>query len=116
MLLSEATKSLLETAFSSPLSNLDHKKGVEKFGVPDHEWVCCPKLNPVLKTTFPKEAIKADGYLYLLHQFWLDAVAPLTAMIESVDDGELTVAEAVTTVQLALVLMGNAQQKRAQEQ
>lgn len=113
--LSEATKALLETTFSSPMSNSDRKKRVEKFGVPDCEWVRCPKLDPVLKTTLPKEAIKADGYLSRLHQFWLDAVAPLTAMIESADAGKLTVAEAVTAVQSALVLMGNAHQKMAQE-
>ena len=113
--LSEATKALLETAFSSPMSNSDRKKRVEKFRVPDCEWVRCPKLDPVLKTTLPKEAMKADGYLSRLHQFWLDAVAPLTTMIESADAGELTVAEAVTAVQSALVLMGNAHQKMAQE-
>ena len=77
-----------------------------------------PKLDPVLKTTLPKEATKAGGYLSRLHQFWLDAVALLTAMIESADAGELTVGdsgEAVAAVQSALVLMGNAHQKMAQE-
>ena len=67
--------------------------------------------DPVLKTTLPKEAIKADGYFSQLHQFYLDAVVPLTAMIESADTGDLTVADAVTTVQSALILMGNMHQK-----
>ena len=52
--LSEATKALLETAFSLPMSNSDRKKWVEKFGVPDCELVRYPKLDPVLKTTFPR--------------------------------------------------------------
>ena len=113
--LSEATKAFLETAFSSEMTNSDRRKRVEKFGVPECDAVRCPKLDPVLKSTLPKEAIKADGYLSRLQQLWLDAVAPLTAVIENAEAGELSVDGAVAAVQSALVLMGNAHQKMAQE-
>ena len=69
----------------------------------------------MLKSTLPKEAIKADGYLSRLQQFWLDAVAPLTAVVKSVDAGELMLKGAVTAVQSALMLMGNVHQKVAQQ-
>ena len=59
-------------------------------------------MDPVLKSTLPKEAIKADRYLSRLQQFWLDAVAPLTAVIEGMEAGELSVEGAVTTVQSVL--------------
>ena len=113
--LSEATKAFLETAFSSEMTNPDRRKRVEKFGVPECDFVRCPKLDPMLKSTLPKEAIKADGYLSRLQQFWLDAVAPLAAVIEGAEAGELSIEGAVTAVQSALVLMGNAHQKMAQE-
>ena len=95
-----------ETAFSSEMTNSDRRKWVEKFGVPECNFVRCPKLDPMLKSTLPKEAIKANGYLSRLQQFWLDAVAPLTAVIEGAEAGELSVKGAVTAVQSALVLMG----------
>ena len=74
--LTETTKSFLEAAFSGTMSNEDRRKRVEKVGVPDCDQVRCPKLDGVLKAVLPKDAIKADGYLSHLQQFWLDAVAP----------------------------------------
>ena len=97
------------------MTNSDRRKQVEKFGVPECDFVRCLKLDPMLKSTLPKEAIKADGYLSRLQQFWLDAVAPLVAVMEGAEAGELSVEGAVTAVQSALVLMGNAHQKMVQE-
>ena len=37
-----------------------------------------------------KDTIKADGYLSRLQHFWLDTVAPLAAILESAEAGELT--------------------------
>ena len=69
--LSETTKAFLAT-----MPNEDCKKRVVKVGIPDCDQICCPKLDGVLKAVLPKDAIKADGYLSRLQQFWLDAVAP----------------------------------------
>ena len=97
------------------MSNSERKKQVDKFGVPDCKWVRCPKLDPVLKTTLLKEAIKADGYLSRLHQFWLNAVVLLASLIESADVGDLTVGGAVAVVQSALLLMGKVHQSMEQK-
>ena len=113
--LTEATKTFLEAAFSGTLSNADRKKRVDKVGVPDCDQIRCPKLDGVLKAVLTKDAIKADGYLSRLHQLWLDAVAPLTAALESVEEGDLTPEKAVRAAQTALYLMGNAHQQMAQE-
>ena len=97
------------------MSNEDRRKRVEKVGVPDCDQVRCPKLDGVLKAVLPRDAIKADGYLSRLQQFWLDAVAPLAALLESAEAGELTPEKAVSAAQTALYLMGNVHQQTAQE-
>ena len=63
--LTEATKAFVETAFSSEMTKSDRRKRVEKFGVPECDFVTCPKLDPMLKSTLPKEAIKDDEYTSL---------------------------------------------------
>jgi len=63
----------------------------------------------------PTDAIKADGYLSRLQQFWLDAVAPLAAILESAVAGELMPEKAVASTQVALCLMGNTHQQMAPE-
>ena len=83
--------------------------------MPDCDSIRCPKLDPVIQAIIPNEATKADGYLSRLQQFWLDATAPLTAIIETAEEGKLTPELAVSAAQTALVLMGNAHQHMAQE-
>ena len=97
------------------LTNADRKKRVDHVGVPDCDSNWCPKLDPVIQAIVPNEASKADGYLLRLQQFWLDATAPLTAIIETAEEGKLTPELAMLAAQTALVLMGNAHQYMAQE-
>ena len=113
--LSESTHAFLEAAFSTTLTNADRKKRVDRVGVPDCDSIRCPKLDPVIQAIVPNEATKADSYLSRLQQFWLDATAPLTAIIETAEEGKLTPELAVSAAQTALVLMGNAHQHMAQE-
>ena len=108
--LTETTKTFLEAAFSGTMTNTDRKKRVKKIGVPECDQIRCPKLDRVLKAVLPRDAIKADGYLSRLQQFWLDTVAPLAAILESAEAGDLTPEKAVTATQTALYLMGNAHQ------
>ena len=113
--LTETTKTFLEAAFSGTMTNADRKKRVEKIGVLDCDQIRCPKLDGVLKAVLPRDAIKADGYLPRLQQFWLDAVVPFAAILESEEAGDLTPEKAVTATQTALYLMGNAHQHTSQE-
>ena len=83
--LSEATKAMLETAFTSNLANPDRRKRADKFGVPDCD---------AIRSRTHQPAIKVDGYLSRLH---------------------LNPEKATTAVQSALVLMGNAHQHMVQE-
>ena len=113
--LSETTKAFLEAAFLATMPNEDRKKRVVKVGIPDCDQIRCPKLECMLKAVLPKDAIKADGYLSRLQQFWLDAVAPLVALLENAEAGDLTPEMAVSATQTALYLMGNVHQQMAQE-
>jgi len=67
--------------------NKDRKKRVVKLGIPDCHQIRCPKLDGVLKAVLPKDAVKVDGYLSCIQQFWLDAEASLAAMLESAEWG-----------------------------
>ena len=113
--LSEETSVFLEAAFSTTLSNADRRKQIAHIGIPDCDKICCPRLDPMLATVLPKDAIKADSYLLRLQQFWLDAVAPLTAILEGSDAGELTPEQAYAAAQSALCLLGNANNHMTQE-
>ena len=113
--LSEETSAFLEAAFSTTLSNADHRKRIAQIGIPDCDKIRCPKLDPMLATVLPKDAIKVDGYLSRLQQFWLDVVAPLTAILEGSDVGELTPEQAYAATQSALCLLGNAKNHGARK-
>jgi len=80
--------------------------------VPNCDQISCAKLDGFWKAV---DAIKADGYLSRLQQFWLDAISPLVAILECAEAGDLTPEKAVSSVQVALCLMGNAHQHMAQE-
>ena len=73
----ETTKAFLEAAFSRTVANADRKKWLNRIGIPDCDAIRCPKLDQVMQSIIPNNAIKADGYLSRLQQFWLDAVTPL---------------------------------------
>ena len=86
MELSETTKAFLVT-----MPNEDRKKRVGKAGIPNYDQIRYLKLDGVLKAVLPKDAIKVDRYLSRLQHFWLDAVAPLAALLESAEAWDLTV-------------------------
>ena len=63
-----------------------------------------------MQSIIPNDATKADGYLSRLQQFWLDVVTPFTALLETVEDGELKSEDTVAAVRSALYFLGNAHQ------
>ena len=113
--LSEETSAFLKAAFSTTLSNADRRKRIAHIGIPDCNKIRCPKLDPMLATVLLKDAMKTDSYLSRLQRFWLDAVAPLAAILEGSDAGGLTPEQAYAAAQSALCLLGNANNYMAQE-
>jgi len=111
----ESTESFLEVAFSMTVTNSDHKKWLYQIGAPECDAIRCPKLDSVVQSIVPNDTIKADGYLSHLHQFWLDTVTSLIALIKSVEGGELKTEGAVMAAQSALYFLGNVHQHMLQE-
>ena len=108
--LSEAADAFLETTFNSALTYQDRKKQIAKYGEPDSRWTTCPSLAPVVAATLPGAAIKDDKVAFRTQQMYMEAVAPLAAFLESTDDENFTVKEAIPMVQSAIKLLGDATQ------
>ena len=107
--LSEETNAFLEAVFPMTLSNADHIE------IQNCDKILCPKFDSMLATVMSKDTINADSYLSRLQQFWLDVVAPLTAIFEGSNAGKLMPEQAYAAAQSALCLLGNANNHMAQE-
>ena len=71
-----------------------------------------PKIRSHVDSHFAERCIEAGNYLSHLQPFWLDAIAPLTAILEDVEAGELIPEHVYAATQLALVLIGNTVQEK----
>jgi len=111
--LSEEGDAFIETAFKSGLDSAARGKKKAKLGLPDSKWLKSPQLDPFIASTIPKDITRADTAAEKIQRYWLDATAPLTAIIEKTDAGEIDQADAIQGIRAALVLMGNASQHHA---
>ena len=107
--MSEAADAFLET-INSIMTYQDRKKQIAKYGEPDSRWTTCPSLAPVVAATLPSAAIKDDKVAFRTQQMYMEAVAPLAAFLESTDDENFTIKEAIPMVQSAIKLLGDATQ------
>ena len=103
-------KAFLETTFGSKLDYAARRKQVDKIGAPDTKWVKTPVLPPVMASILPKDTVKEDKRSFRTQQLWLEAAAPLVSLLETAHEDRLDPKTAVTMVQSALLLMGDASQ------
>jgi len=75
-------------------------KRVEKQGVPDCRWT--KWLDPVISANLPKDTIRIDNRAKQLQEYWLDAVTPLIAALENVQEGTADLQDATKAMQEAL--------------
>ena len=108
--LSEEGEAFLEATFGSRLDYKGRKAQIAKYGEPDWKWTACPKISPVVAATFPNTAIKEDKLAFQTQQMYMEAVAPLTALLENTEDELFTIKEAIPMVQAAIQLLGDAAQ------
>ena len=109
----EATEAILQQAFT-PLKNADRLMLRRQFLVPDLPITMAPKLDKVMGAECQSGVKSTDTALARLQVLALDAVGPLTSLLEkmassgeSSDDAmDLQIVE--DAVQSALVLLGNA--------
>ena len=103
---SAATETLLDKAFSKPVSNNICRRWRTAHGMPATDTTKCPKLDMTLRPQIPKEAREADRSLCRLQTLVLDAVGPLSAMLELHRAGKLTPEAAVEAATQSLKIPG----------
>ena len=87
-----------------PLSNQSRLQARKLYLFPDVEVMWCPKLDPVAKQLLLKEQKPADAALARLQTLVVDAVAPLTLLLEwFFDEGA-----SCRCSKAAITLLGNA--------
>ena len=106
-------EAFLETTFGSQLDYAARRKQVIKIGLPDTKWVKTPMLSPVMASILPKETVKEDKRTFRTQQLWLEAARPLVSLLETAHQDKLDPKTAVTMVQSALLLMGDASQHQS---
>ena len=108
--LSAEGEAFLEATFDSRLSYKDRRKQIVRYGEPDSKWTTCPSISPVVAATLPSAALKEDKAAFRAQEMYMEAMAPLAALLESTDDENFTIKEAIPMVQSAVRLLGDATQ------
>ena len=111
--LSEEGTAFMEAAFKTKLNATARKRKISKLGLPDCKWTKSLELDAFIASSIPKEAVKNDNTEQKIQKLWLEATAPLTAVVERSDSEDISPAEVIQGVRTALVLLGNASQYHA---
>jgi len=98
----------LEATFNSCLSYKDWRKQIVRYGEPDSKWTTCPSISSVVAATLSSAALKDDKAAFRAQEMYMEAMAPLAALLESTDDENFTIKEAIPMVQSAVRLLEDA--------
>lgn len=105
---SAATESQLKDVFAKTVPNGTRRRWRQAFGMPACDATKCPKLDATIKAQVPKACKDADRQLGRLQALVLDAVGPLTHIVEQGQKGTLTPEVAAEAATQALRFLGNA--------
>ena len=104
----EAMEEFLKTAFS-PMENGPHRQLQHQFIVPDTPFTTPPHLDKFIVGECSKSTKSKDSFSSDIQAHFLDAVGPLTGILESINGGtELAIKEVESAVKAALTFLGNA--------
>ena len=104
----DTTEQFLCEVFT-PMQNEDCKDLCSKFIVPDTPFTTPPHLDKLMATECSKSVKSADQSLSCIQALFLDAVGPLTSILDSINKEELLAVEEVEdAVKAALTFLGNA--------
>ena len=97
---SDATQNLLKEAFTTHLPNGSRLQVKKPYGLPQNDHSRPPKLNTMVKRRLGRNVKNQDTEMSKVQAFTLDAVGPLTYLLEvsSAEGAESTPAEEVTEV------------------
>lgn len=103
------THALLEDKCSARLKKDKRLKSRNAYCLPRVEATKTPKLDGFMKAEISPQAKAFDGQIQRLQSFVLDAVAPLTSIVEANSKGEtISHKQAVNAATAAIELVGNA--------
>ena len=104
----EATEVFLKSAFS-PMENGPRRQLRHQFIVPDTPFTTLPHLDKFIVGECSKSTKSNDKLFSDIQAHFLDAVGPLTGILESINSGtELAFEEVESAVKAALTFLGNA--------
>lgn len=104
----EKTEKFLACYFTTAVPNQTRRQWKDKFGAPSTPYTACPNLDKVIKSRLLPVTKSRDKQLARQQALTLDAVGPLTYILEEAAKGELSQKSAVEAAQTALKLLGNA--------
>lgn len=73
-----------------------------KLGLPNCKWLKALELDAFIVSTIPKGVVTADNASHKAQRLWLEAVAPLTAIVDKVDAGIVEEADIIQGIRNAL--------------
>ena len=104
----ESTEEFLKTAFS-PMENKDRRQLWHQFIVPNTPFTTSPHLDKMIAGERSKSTKANDSLFSDIQAHFLDAVGPLTGIIEAINGGkQLAIEDVDSVVKAALTLLGNA--------
>lgn len=111
---SESTNATLEKCFTQSLKNTERLTIRDAYGLPKVICTKTPQLEHFLREEVSQATKTADNELARVHTFLLDAVAPLTALLDKKVTGSDNLdPNVLNAVQAACQLVGNASTKLA---
>ena len=113
--LSEGGEAFLEATFDSRLDYKGRKAQIPKYSEPYCNWTTCPNISLVVAATLPNTSIKDNKLASRTQEMYMEAVAPLTALLENADDESFTLKEAIPMIQLAIQLLGDVAQHHSSQ-
>ena len=91
------------------MTNVTRRKLRSEFIVPDTTFTTAPWLDKSMKEDCSKSVRSSDSQLSEIQAHFLDAVGPLTGMLESINSGSvLNIEDVEQAVRAALSFLGNA--------
>ena len=113
--MSETTEKLLKEAFMKGTTNPTRRQWKTRYGDPRSVPTRVPKLDKMVKDRLRPDTTKMDRALARLQALTLDAVGPLTSLLELREKEELTPENAMAAAKLALRFIGNASVQTSRE-
>lgn len=104
---SESTEKLLRDSFTKGVSNPARKQWRERYGDPRCVQTRIPKMDKMVRDRLRPDTAKTDRSLARLQALAMDAVGPLTSIVDKGEKRTLTADEAIAAAKQALKFLGN---------